>query len=388
MIYQGFQGGNHRVFHDVCHLFLQLLLIYISVTFNNLYRHTTDVILQLKSGLSMKMESNFHAADLSMFRTWLSHRFSTPYSEKTLRVYLSVVEGVLHGMHCTTLEHPALVSLSKFSSDEVLSLVRKNHQTGELYSPSYQNLRIAALNLFWTWLVEQRVVQDNPILNMLEARVKDRYGARPIGGKHKQRLPSVLMWDDQEKLLRAISETRSRTRLRDLALVRLIMATGVRCEEVCQLGLAHLDLEYFRIRVNGKGNKERLINFEHDENVVRILQDWIRLRSLWLANIGEQSDRLFISTSGRAMTGTLVYQLVSKYISAAALEHRVNRKGPHVLRHTATSIMFAAGVPLLQIKENLGHSDLATTQIYAHLLPARRGVAQRQQLSLPVGVAS
>lgn len=82
-----------------------------------------------------------------------------------------------------------------------------------------------------------------------------------------------------------------------------------------------------------------------------------------------QLQLLFISRAGRRLSGSLVYQQVSRHLQSAGLAGKLKRCGAHVLRHTAASVMFARGVPILQIKENLGHEDLATTQIYAHLLP-------------------
>ncbi|WP_243723501.1 tyrosine-type recombinase/integrase [Pseudomonas aeruginosa] len=138
---------------------------------------------------------------------------------------------------------------------------------------------------------------------------------------------------------------------------------------MCNATLGGLDLHYRRMRVVGKGNKERLIDFSHDDRVLDPMRAWLKTRAEVLQQHERESDLLFISRAGRRLSGSLVYQQVSRHLQSAGLAGKLKRCGAHVLRHTAASVMFARGVPILQIKENLGHEDLATTQIYAHLLP-------------------
>lgn len=310
------------------------------------------------------------AMTIEKFAKWMDSHFMSPYSPKTRRVYLSVIAGLLKFSTSHDIRH-----FSEFNKAWLRRFIGWNPDTGEMYSQPYQTLRASALNIFWHWLVEISVVLDNPVAELIEERRRDRAGPKPSGGKAPQRLPSVLMWEDQHALLDAVKQSKLRTGLRDHALIALILATGVRCEEICSAQLPHLNLSYRRLRIIGKGNKERIVVFEHDLDVVGIIETWLEERASLLAWLGIESNYLFLSRNGRPLTESLVYQQVSKYIKAAGLQYRVNRKGPHVLRHTATSIMFARNVPVLQIQENLGHGDLATTQIYAHLLPQEKAGA-------------
>jgi len=123
------------------------------------------------------------------------------------------------------------------------------------------------------------------------------------------------------------------------------------------------------MRVVGKGDTARLIDFSHDDRALAPMRAWLKTRAEVLQQHERESDLLFISRAGRRLSGSLVYQQVSRHLQSAGLAGKLKRCGAHVLRHTAASVMFARGVPILQIKENLGHEDLATTQIYAHLLP-------------------
>lgn len=303
--------------------------------------------------------------DIQHFSEWLSgdENFPAPYSEKTKRVYCSVVTGLL-----AFLSKEGIRTFVEFNTAWVRRFATRNPETGESYSQSYQTLRMAALNVFWFWLIESGAARDNPVAQLLEEKRND--AGRPSGGKRARRLPEVLGWDEQRRLLTTVQQSESRTSVRDYAMIALVLASGLRCEEICTLLLPNVDLPYTRLRVIGKGNKERIVDFSHDSQAVGVLEMWLLEREHLLRSLDEETDALFVSINGKPMTGSLVYQQVAKYLKLAGLTGRSRHKGSHLLRHTATSIMFARNVPVLQIQANLGHEQLVTTQIYAHLLPS------------------
>jgi len=303
--------------------------------------------------------------DIQHFSEWLSRNesFPTPYSEKTKRVYCSVVAGLL-----TFLSKEGIRTFAEFNTAWVRRFAARNPETGDVYSQSYQTLRVSALNVFWFWLIEAGVARENPVAQLLEEKRNDT--GKPAGGKRSKRLPDVLGWDEQRRLLTTVQQSEGRTSLRDYALIALVLASGLRCEEVCTLLLPNVTLPYSRLRVIGKGNKERIVDFNHDSQAVGALEMWLLEREHLLRSLDEETDALFVSINGKPMTGSLVYQQVAKYLKLAGLTGRSRHMGSHLLRHTATSIMFARNVPVLQIQENLGHEQLVTTQIYAHLLPS------------------
>lgn len=302
--------------------------------------------------------------DVQSFSAWLDQRenFPTPYSEKTKRVYCSVVTGLL-----SVLQREGIRTFKEFNTAWVRRFVARNSETDTPYSHSYQILRASALNVFWFWLIKIGATDENPVAQLLDEKRQDT--RKPAGGKRAKRLPDVLGWDEQRRLLTAVQQSECRTSVRDYALIALVLATGLRCEEICTLLLPNVTLDYSRLRVIGKGNKERIVDFSHDSQAIGALEMWLLEREHQLCALGEETDVLFISINGKPMTGSLVYQQVAKYLKLAGLTGRSRHRGSHLLRHTATSIMFARQVPVLQIKENLGHEQLVTTQIYAHLLP-------------------
>ncbi|MBH4100052.1 tyrosine-type recombinase/integrase [Pseudomonas aeruginosa] len=298
------------------------------------------------------------------FENWLRTSFASPYSSKTIRVYCAVVSGFQRHIDSRTEE----AFPYRLDDDCVIAFLRAPGIDGRPYSRAYQVLRHSALVALFHWLVETRVVSDSPMERL--PRHAGRRPGTPAGGNRPKRLPPVLMWRDQRHLLQVIDSSHGPAKVRDSAIVSLGLATGLRSEEICNATLGGLDLTYRRIRVVGKGNKERLIDFSHDDRALDPVHAWLKTRGEILRQHEVESDLLFISRAGRRLSGSLVYQQVSRHLQLAGLAGRLKRCGVHVLRHTAASVMFARGVPILQIKENLGHEDLSTTQIYAHLLPA------------------
>jgi len=305
--------------------------------------------------------------NIEHFSVWLAQNenFRTPYSEKTKRVYCSVVTGLIN-----FLKKEEISSFKEFNLPWIKKFIARDPISGDTYSPSYQTLRASALNVFWYWLIELEICKDNLVEVLIEQ--KRASANKPNGGKRPKRLPDVLGWDEQSKLLKSVIASEGRTSIRDYALITLVLASGLRCEEICTLQINKVDLEYQRLRVIGKGNKERLVDFSHDTKSIQALEMWVTEREEQLKKLGIQTEALFISINGKPMTESLVYQQVAKYLKLAGIDDKERHKGSHLLRHTATSIMFAYNVPLLQIQENLGHEQLVTTQIYAHLLPKKR----------------
>jgi len=303
------------------------------------------------------------------FAAWMESHFQFPYSIKSQRVYLSIVSSLR-----AYIQTKDIRSLDEFNAAWVRRFVADKPDGSGVYSPAYRSLRLSAVNLFWNWLMHAGLARSNPAAEVLDERKQQQVGPRPRGGMQPKRLPPVLQWHDQSLLRQAVLKSTGRASVRDYAIICLALASGLRSDELQRLRLPDLEVEHRTLRVIGKGNKERLVRFDHDDLVSDALEAWLAERSLLLPELDVVTDRVFVSLNGRPLTESGIYQQISRYMSLAGLTDRVCRKGPHVLRHTATSIMFARRVPVLQIQDNLGHEDLTTTQIYAHLLSPERPV--------------
>jgi integrase/recombinase XerC len=145
---------------------------------------------------------------------------------------------------------------------------------------------------------------------------------------------------------------------RDLAVITLFYATGIRRAELIGIKLADLDLKNSMIKVLGKRNKERFIPLLPE--VCLKLQDYLTYRA-GIADSG--NPYLFVSSSGVKMYENLVYRIINNYFSVASGKIK---KSPHILRHSFATHLLNEGANLNAVKELLGHSSLAATQVYTH----------------------
>ena len=151
--------------------------------------------------------------------------------------------------------------------------------------------------------------------------------------------------------------------LRDVALLELLYATGVRVSELCGLDVADLDRSRRTMRVLGKGDKERTVPY--GAPAARALEDWIAVRGrIALKTAG---GALFVGVRGRRLDPRAVRDVVHR---AAALAG-VPDLGPHGLRHSAATHVLNGGADLRSVQELLGHASLATTQIYTRVTSER-----------------
>ena len=183
--------------------------------------------------------------------------------------------------------------------------------------------------------------------------------------KKAKTLPKYLSVEEAVRLLETVKgDGESKTRIRDFAIITLFLNTGMRLSELCGLNLDSLDSELNYVKVLGKGNKERIIYLKKAAN------DALR------AYLKERLDPRFVITSDKALflsarqqriSAKTVQWVIYKYLDLAGL----GAKGlsVHKLRHTAATLMYQSGkVDIRVLKDVLGHEQLNTTQIYAHVV--------------------
>jgi integrase/recombinase XerD len=179
-----------------------------------------------------------------------------------------------------------------------------------------------------------------------------------------QRLPSVLTYDEVELLLQAPDTTTAGGK-RDAALLEVMYATGLRASELTGLRLADIDLSGGYVKARGKGGKERLIPL--GELAVFQLDDYLASGRPPLLKQHRSSD-LFLNRSGRAMSRQSVWKIVKKYVQWARIDKPIS---PHTLRHSFATHLLEGGADLRSLQQLLGHADIATTQIYTHIVQQR-----------------
>ncbi|MGC4814251.1 tyrosine-type recombinase/integrase [Micromonospora sp. DT228] len=159
--------------------------------------------------------------------------------------------------------------------------------------------------------------------------------------------------------------------LRDRVLLELLYATGVRVSEVCGLDVGDVDHGRRVIRVFGKGGRERSVPYGVPAQ--RALDDWLR-RGRPALVVARSGDALLLGARGGRLNPTTARQIVGGYAEAAGLP----RTSPHGLRHSAATHLLEGGADLRAVQELLGHSSLASTQIYTHVSVERLRAAYRQ----------
>lgn len=201
-------------------------------------------------------------------------------------------------------------------------------------------------------------------------------GATLATPKPHRTLPGVLTQGDaataMDSMATRAAELDTPTSIRDVAIVELLYATGARVSEVCGLDLEDLDFHRNTIRVLGKGNKERMIPM--GAPAVKALNTYINDARTVLAN-DKSARALFLGARGKRIDQRAVRTIV--YEALSALEG-VERMGPHALRHSAATHLLEGGADLRTVQEILGHSSLATTQIYTHVSTDRLRQAFKQ----------
>jgi integrase/recombinase XerD len=208
--------------------------------------------------------------------------------------------------------------------------------------------RISSLRTFFFFLVRERMVGEN-LAKLLDAP------------RIQRRLPEVLTLEEVENLIATCDSTSPRG-LRDRAMLELLYSSGLRVSELVLLEFSHLDLENGMIRLWGKGFKERVVPFgeEARDALIAYLE---RGRPALIKD--SRSNYIFVGdSSGRPLTRQNVWTLVKGYARKAGIEKNIT---PHTFRHTFATHLLENGADLRIVQEFLGHSDIATTQIYTHV---------------------
>jgi integrase/recombinase XerD len=229
-------------------------------------------------------------------------------------------------------------------------------KTGRKLAASSIIRHLATVKVFFRWLQARGFIKDNPA-DILERPTRWR------------RLPGVLSPSQLKALLAAPvpgvhlkGPPPPPLYLRDRAMLELMYASGLRASEAGAVHLTDLHETLGVVRLTGKGNKQRLVP------VGRPALDAIGLylkecRPLLVRPDGRDAGRLLLSRSGRPLERVAVWQIVKRNAAAAGLSN----VHPHVLRHSFATHLLAGGADLRVVQELLGHSDIATTQIYTHV---------------------
>ena len=201
------------------------------------------------------------------------------------------------------------------------------------------NRKISTLKTYFRFLLKLGLITENPIIKI-------------IPPKSEKKLPVFISIKNMSNLFNKIEFKDTFEGKRDKLILEFFYATGVRLSEIINIKVHDINFEKSYVKVLGKRNKERLVPLTPK------LSKEIKLFIFKY----ELKDNLFVNLKGKKMYHKEIYRLVVKYIN---LVSTISKKSPHVLRHTFATHMLNNGADINAIKELLGHTSLATTQIYA-----------------------
>lgn len=215
----------------------------------------------------------------------------------------------------------------------------------ERLSPRSVNRKVTTIKAFYKFLMKGSVVDSNPALNLALPKIR-------------KRLPNFVEANNLHHLLDDGFFDSSFCGIRDKLIVALLYGTGIRLSELLYLKDSDFDTKGYLIRVLGKRQKERIVPYPREIN--SLLLQYIETRN---REIGNLSEKLLVTEKGRRVYEKLIYRIVTNNLAKVT---SLEKKSPHVLRHTYATHLLNNGADLNAVKELLGHSSLAATQIYTH----------------------
>jgi len=222
----------------------------------------------------------------------------------------------------------------------LVSLIEKN------ISPRSVNRKTVSLRSFYKFLIKKGVIEKNPTLKIQVM-------------KTKKQLPSFVQESDIAGLLDNHEFSNDFTGWRDKLILEMLYGTGIRLSELMNLKTDWVNFYERTIKVLGKRNKERVIPFS--KGLSAVIENYIRYKKNQFGY--NDNDFLLVTDKGEKCYPVMIYRVVNKYLSIFTT---LDKRSPHVLRHTFATHLLNKGADLNAVKDLLGHTSLAATQVYTH----------------------
>ncbi|WP_276132542.1 tyrosine-type recombinase/integrase [Polluticoccus soli] len=266
-------------------------------------------------------------------------RFEKRFSRHTLDSYQKDLEQ-FRDFALEQFSLDSATNISHFHIRSWLAALKDQKQ-----SPRTINRKLSSLNSFYKFLLRQQAVEKNPVRQLHALKLPER-------------LPSYMKEQETQHLLEELQFDEGFKGFTDRLICELFYQTGMRRQELLQLKEADIEWSLQQVRVLGKGNKERLIP------VHPVLLDELTSYIAEKKIMGLPDDgHLLVLENGGPLYPVYIYRTVKKYLSIATT---LQKKSPHVLRHTFATHLLNNGANIQAIKDLLGHSSLAATQVYTH----------------------
>lgn len=208
------------------------------------------------------------------------------------------------------------------------------------------NRKISTLKSFFKFYLKNGVINISPMTKVISPKI----------GK---RLPVFVKEEETQSLLNSLnSSTENWRSLNARMIITILYATGLRLSELINLKEKQVDFSRLQIKVLGKGNKERIIPVS--DKLINSIKEYKQLKR---KEFEVYEDFLLVSEKGKKLYPKYAYLIVNQYLSKTST---LDKKSPHILRHSFATHLMNNGADLNAVKELLGHSSLAATQVYTH----------------------
>lgn len=248
------------------------------------------------------------------------------------------------------------------AKSEILGYITYLHKT---FSPKTAKRKLASVKAFFNYMEYEEIIPDNPI-----KRIKTKF-------QEPQVLPRTIPVKIIEKILTVAYDDIAQVKTeytdsvvhRDIAVLELLFATGMRVSELCSLNIDDINFDDGNIRIMGKGTKERMLQVGNIE-VLAALQKYAKLRLL----ASYETEAFFVNKLRSRLSEQSVRFMIRNYRKRADIKMHIT---PHMFRHSFASLLLEEDVDIRYIQRMLGHSSIQTTQIYTRVT----AVKQRQILT-------
>jgi integrase/recombinase XerD len=213
------------------------------------------------------------------------------------------------------------------------------------YSPATLARKTAAIRSFYNFLLAEGIVYDNPAESL----------SLPRKGRS---LPRALSVEEMDRFLIEVAQAPRSDRIRDIAMLELMYATGIRVSELVSLDLRDLNLDEGHARCRGKGSRERLVPLH--QTAIETMRDYLAESRPYLVTSKIQVA-LFLNQRGSRLTRQGFWLILKGYAQKMGMEDRIT---PHIVRHSFATHMLRGGASLRHVQALLGHASIATTQVY------------------------
>ncbi len=270
-------------------------------------------------------------------------QYQKKLSEKTLKAYrIDIIQFHEYMSHT---KHEGIKNL-------LSSYIAYLHKE---YKPKTVKRKLASIKALFTWLEYEEAIKENPF-----SKIKVKFNEPKI-------LPKTIPFDTIEQLLQTaynmpstnITTYQKQIYLRNIAVLELLFASGMRVSELCSLKIDDINLVNGEIRIWGKGSKERIVTIANPD-VLKIIREY----QLNLNRQNKSIDYLFINRKGNRLSEQSVRIIINKYTKIANIHKHLT---PHMFRHSFATLLLEEDVDIRYIQQILGHSSITTTQIYTHV---------------------